>query len=454
MSVSRLLPAFLVFACSADPIPSGRYLITTGQESDTYTMSPAPVKFETSKVDSNNAVTQLVTSEKPIDSIDVGLTGTYFFQLQGTDADNQPRVEALSYYVAATDLAGYDVQLFAGRTDAFCRPAGNLANGPGDHPPVGIFWGQILWITGATTNSAIVGEGYDLFSWSPVAQATFLTNAACPFSPCTFRSIANYAGPYGLAIGATWAITVDVQNESIATASLPAGLTSWADVSGGRTVNAPTGASFVVGPTRTDTASSYVLQLATDGNIYSKILAVPRLGAAATYIKDHGLLISGGDASLAATNPGVEFLSETGTDFVGIPYAADAVTGAALVPEITGTRVWRVGGRNSDNTPAPTLVYDVACTSNCTPDTMPAFDLDVTNAQGFKFNKARIVIGETSDGTMVAWRLTDAAPIAIPLREPRKNSSVYSLPNGFAALIGGTLVSDGTPATSIELVAY
>jgi len=130
------------------------------------------------------------------------------------------------------------------------------------------------------------------------------------------------------------------------------------------------------------------------------------------------------------------------------------VMGAALVPEITGTRVWRVGGRNSDNTPAPTLVYDVACTSNCTPDTMPAFDLDVTNAQGFKFNKARIVIGETSDGTMVAWRLSDAAPIAIPLREPRKNSSVYSLPNGFAALIGGTLVSDGTPATSIELVAY
>jgi hypothetical protein len=189
--------------------------------------------------------------------------------------------------------------------------------------------------------------------------------------------------------------------------------------------------------------------------MYSKILAVPRLGAAATYIKDHGLLISGGDASGVATNPGVEFLSETGTDFVGIPYAADAVTGAALVPEITGTRVWRVGGRNSDNTPAPTLVYDVACTSNCPPpDTMPAFDLDVTNAQGFKFNKARIVIGETSDGTMVAWRLTDTAPIAIPLREPRRNSSVYSLPNGFAAIIGGTLVSDGTPATSIELVAY
>jgi hypothetical protein len=163
-------------------------------------------------------------------------------------------------------------------------------------------------------------------------------------------------------------------------------------------------------------------------------------------------------------------MADTATSFAAIPYDADPVVGAALVAEVavagaTGadatpaTRVWRVGGRiPPNNTPAPTIVYDLTCTTTgtgtCTAEPKPAFDLDVTNAQGFTHDDTRFVFGEKDDGTMVAWRLTDTEAVAIPIREPRKYATVYSLPNGFAALIGGTLVSDGTPAKSIELVAY
>ncbi len=455
MSVSRLLPAFIVIACSADPIPAGRYLITTGQENDTFTLSPAPVAFESTKIDLNGTKTSIETSDKPIDTIDVGYTDTFFFQLQGTDADGQRRVQAMSYYVSATDLAGFDVKLFAGRTDTFCRPPENLTTALGDHPPVGLFWGQILWVTGTSTNNKILGDGYNLFGWGHINQPSFLGSSTCPQSPCEFKSIANYGGQFALAIGADWAISIDVQSEAITTPAVPNDLGVWSNVSGGRTLNAPTGAAFIVGPTRTSAETNKVLQLAIDGNPYTRLLSVPRQGAAAVYVKDHGLVVSGGDASGTAGNPGVEFMAEAGAEFTGVPYPADAVVGAALVPEIAdGTLVWRVGGKNADGTPAPTLVYDIKCTSDCVPATKPDFDLDVMNAQGFKIGQTRIVAGETSDGTMVAWRLTDSGPVAIPLREPRKNASIYSLPNGFLALIGGTLLGDGTPAKSIELVAY
>lgn len=455
MSVSRLLPALLVVACSSEPIPSGRYIITTGQESDVFTRSPVPVKFEVTQVDSNGNTTSLQASDKPIEAIDVGYTGSYSFQLQGTDADNQRRIQAMSYYAPAWSLAGQENTLFAGRTDVFCRPPENLTVALGDHPAVGMFWGQMMWITGTSANTSTVGEGYDFFSWKQVSQPTFISQTVCANSPCTFKSIANYGGQFGLAIGDNWAVGIDIQNQSITDVKVPSGLGTWSNVSGGRSLNSPSGAAFVVGSTRMDAASSQVLELAIDGNQYSHLLAVSRQGAAAVYLSDRGLVVSGGDASGTTTNPGVEFLAADGSDFVGIPYAADAVVGAALVPEVTGTRVWRIGGRNPDGSLAPTLVYDVACTNDCTPEAKPEFDLDVTNAQGFKFNQTRMVVGETSDGTMVAWRLTDDSPVPILLREPRRNATAYSLPNGFLALIGGTLLSDGaTPATSLELVAY
>ncbi len=459
MRAHHLLPILFLFGCSSDPIPAGHYVLTTGQESDTLTLSPAPVTFESSSIDASGNVTLIETSNQPIESIDVGTTGSNFYAVKGEDAQGVRRVQATSYMISAIAMAGYDMSLFLGRTDAFCRPPGAITTAQGEHPPVGIFWGQFLWMAGASSDNSIVSEGYDLVGWAPADAPSFLATLSCPtgVSPCQFRSIANYAGQYGLAIGNDWAIAIDIQAETTQSSDPPAGLSSWSLVSGGRTINASTGATFVVGPTRTDSASSFVVELATDGTKQVLPLTTARQNAAATYIGGQGLLVVGGSAD--TNGAGAEFLSETGTTFTSLPYPADPVVGAALVAETTGTRVWRVGGKMPDNSNAPTVVYDVACSGNpgtCTPEAQPAFDLAVTNAQGFSFNGSRIVIGEQDDGTMVAWRLTDTdpAPVPVPLREPRRSATVLSLPNGFAALIGGTLISDNTQATSLELLAY
>ena len=452
MLAQRFFPALFLFACSADPIPSGHYKITTGQESDTLTLSPAPIAFETSSVDASGKTSVIQTSDKLMESIDVGISGSNFFLEKGEDSQGERRVQATSYYISSTSLAGYDVPLFLGRSDAFCRPPDAIATAQGDHPPVGVFWGETIWMAGASSNNQIVSEGYDLVGWKRVDAPSFLTNISCPKLPCRFQSIANYAGRYGLAIGADWAIYADIQLQTTQSVDPPSGI-SWSDVSGGRTINATSGAVFIAGPTRSDSPSSSIVELATDGTMKFLPLATSRQNAAVTYIDKQGLLVVGGSAD----GSGAEFLSETGTAFTNLPYAADPVVGAALVPETTGTRVWRVGGRMpSDGTPAPTLVYDFAstCTAPCAPEALPSFNLDVTNAYGFSINGSRIVIGEQDDGTMVAWRLTDTEAIPVALREPRRSATVYSLPNGFAALIGGTLISDSTQAKSLELLAY
>jgi hypothetical protein len=477
MKALRYFPLLALFACSADPIPSGHYKITTDSAGDTLTMAPAPVSFTLSSEDvSTGNTTVIKTTDTPITSIDVGITGANFFMLKGKDADGVRRVQATSYAIDASQLAGYDVQLFLGRTDAFCRPPpGPLLVAQGNHPPVGIFWDQTLWMAGVVNNQS-VSDGYDLVGWSETGAPSVLTAITCPTMPCQFQSIANYAGEFGLAIGSNWAVTIDITAGTSAAISPPSSFSSWADVAGGRTIDAITGAVFVVGPTRSSTASSNVLELDIKGNMTAQPLSTPRQQAAATYINTnttHGLLVVGGSPN----GPGAEFLDDSGTAFVALPYPADPVVGAALLAEPTGSRVWRIGGKLSptDPTPAPTVVYDLACqaNSNCpaSPEPLPAYDLVVTNAIGFSFNASdgtdtdggviiddrRVVIGELDDGTMVAWRISSVAATAVtpvPLREPRQYATVFNLPNGFAALIGGTLISNGKPAMSIELLAY
>ncbi len=91
-----------------------------------------------------------------------------FYLVKGEDSNGVSRVKATSYLIDANSMAGNDLPLFLGRTDAFCRPTlPNLLQAQGNHPPVGIFWGQTLWIAGATNSSnQIVSEGYDLIMWA------------------------------------------------------------------------------------------------------------------------------------------------------------------------------------------------------------------------------------------------------------------------------------------------
>ncbi len=78
MQALRFFPLLLVAACSADPIPAGYYTINTGQETDTLTMSPAPVSFTVISEDASGNTSQVQTSSTPITTINVGITGAEF----------------------------------------------------------------------------------------------------------------------------------------------------------------------------------------------------------------------------------------------------------------------------------------------------------------------------------------------------------------------------------------
>ena len=138
-------------ACSAEPLPAGHYDVITGQETDTYSREPAPVKYTVSSLsatDANAAPVTVATSAQPIQTIEVPATGMNWYSLTGDDADGERRVQATSFAMSGVTVAGYEFPLFAGRTDTFCRPPGGFVTAQGDHPPAGLVWGRYLWAAG------------------------------------------------------------------------------------------------------------------------------------------------------------------------------------------------------------------------------------------------------------------------------------------------------------------
>ena len=468
----RLLDAsFLVCcACSADPLPAGHYVITPGQEADIFSMSPAPVQYSVFSLlatDSNASWTEVSTSNTPVENIEVPPTSAYWYSLQGEDTDGTRRVQASSFPISGITMAGHDYPLFAGRTDAFGRPPGALVTPQGNHPPVGMIWGRYLWVLGASSMSAITTDSYDLIGWGEASAETSDNSFAtltCKEQPCAFQSFATYAtydsdnyltGEYALGIGSNWANAIDIYGGTIQDVTLPTGLSSWADLAGGRTLTTLSGASYIVGATRSSAGSAAVFEISTSNTLVPFGLNKSRQNAAATYVEGQGLVVVGGISADDSTSSAIELLTPDGTKFTSLPYPADHVQGAALLPgNSTGTVVWRIGGRNSDGTAAPSVSYDLSCTQDCTPQALTGLDVDVITAVGFAYADSRIVVGEVdTDGTMDAWRLINGTVIRIPQREPRRSATAFELPNGFIALVGGTLVSDGSAAMNLELVA-
>jgi len=461
-------------ACSAEPLPAGHYDVTIGQETDTYSLEPAPVSFTVSSLsatDSNASVTQVATSSQPITTIEVPATGTNWYTLTGDDADGNIRVQAASFAISGVTVAGYEYPLFAGRTDIFGRPPGEFLTAQGDHPPTGIVWGRYLWAAGGSSDTSLTTDSYDLIGWteaSPETTDNSFATLTCPEQPCKFESFAAFSYydstsvyQFALGIGADWAISLNVYDGTSKAVNVPENsFTSWKDIAGGRTLTTAEGAVYIVGATRSSAESSAVVEIsaATSNQLEARTLNAARTGAAVTYLENIGLVVIGGNA----TEPGVEILASGGSTFTRLTYPADPVQGAALVAANSPSSniVWRMGGRDANGNPAPTVVYDLACVQDCTsPKVLPDLYLDVPTATGFFSGDKHIVVGEQADGTMVAWRVTDTATTLIPQRQPRRAASAVQLPNGFVALVGGTLLVDGSDAGSggdalkLELVA-
>jgi hypothetical protein len=248
------------------------------------------------------------------------------------------------------------------------------------------------------------------------------------------------------------------------TADLPPGLSSFADVAGGRTITAPDGTSYLVGATRmSGDPTSAVLRIDPYGSMDVLDLTAPRLGAAAAFAPALGLVLVGGSTDAF----GIEMLGAGSSAFVSLAYPADPVQGAALValtPDLapppasgmarpgTNPTMVLVGGRDvKTNAPAPTRLIDPSCGASCAPVMAGMLAGPFDQAEGFSIDDGALFVGTAESGETKALHLTAGGVMAAaPFRIPRKGATPVALANGAVAVAGGLAVADAAPALAVE----
>jgi hypothetical protein len=172
--------------------------------------------------------------------------------------------------------------------------------------------------------------------------------------------------------------------------TLPGGGPTFADISGGATITAPDGSQYIVGATRsTGAATSAVLAIDSSNNPSWIKLMVPRLGAAAAWVPNLGLVVAGGNSAM----PGAEVVPVTapaGTQVLD-GYAPDPSVGSGATA-LDSSHVLLAGGLLPDGSSAGVRVIDLSCTSQCAPTAWPALGLAVTAAQAFAVDATSAVV--------------------------------------------------------------
>ncbi|MEO6601004.1 MAG: hypothetical protein ABIQ16_14080, partial [Polyangiaceae bacterium] len=269
--------------------------------------------------------------------------------------------------------------------------------------------------------------------------------------PQTVKSIA-IAGSALLMINDDQANWIDLTSSTTTPATpLPAGLRSFGDIAGGKTLVASDGTIYIVGATRTEgDPTNAIVQIDTAGVLHTLLLKTARLGAAATLVED-SLLVAGGSADGA----GAELLPVSATTFNELELPADDTTGASLV-ELTSASALLAGGYDASGAPSPTRSIDLGCSRKCSTTQFPKASLSIGRASAFRLaDNVALIVGETDDEETHAYLLDASGDEATlteqALRTPRSQASATPLPNGQVAIVGGTELATGNPALSLDV---
>jgi hypothetical protein len=493
--VRHFFPSLLLLlpACST-PVTQLNINVTAGQETDAFTQAPAVAMVGVTIIPAGT--TSGVTASAPpggvfdfVDNFDnstaIGITldgttgaatssGTGGSGAGGSSSADAGTIPANTQVMGGQTLNGLllssiigSIPVFAQRKEQWSRPPGGLAashvNGV-----VTVTEDRFLTIlggtaaTGDTTSTPTNVDTYDLFgltgeqSSPPVYVPGPQTIVPVPVSD-------NNTDTQSLFINASSIQLYDYTLGSDNTANnapltMPTGITSWSDVTGGAVLSDGAGRAFVVGATRSTGATTAVLDVEVDTNgdvvLTNFPLTIKRAGAAAAYIQGIGLVVAGGSTEA----PGVEVLSPTGTAFVAQgDYPADPTVGAGAVTD-AGTGMVLVGGVQPNGMPQQTRDLDLSCVATaCVPVPIPLATLPVAlvNVQAYQLSGlTSLAVGtQVSDGFTLSFVVNVGnKPSFTPklLREPRKGASVIPSPNATLAVLGGEH-ADGTPALSVEL---
>ena len=424
---------------------NGTIQIIDDEEAGTFTESPAPTELQVLAVESADASTVLATAQLPTSTIDLGnldeSAPTVSINITGFDATNTRRVFGATLPLQYGLLAGQTVPVFVQRTGELARLPGILSDAR-QQPSMAILQGEFLLIAGGSEPWwSETTQLFDFGGFSP-----FVSPPTLPVSP---QSLA-LSGTVAWLVNASGGTYFDFSSSAYNSIPLPPG-GSFADVAGGATIVDDSGIQYIVGGTRTTgAATASVLKIdptnTTDTNYpYGEptwlTLSTPRLGAAATWVVQRGLVVAGGNADPAAA--GVEVIASGATTGSALPFAADFTIGAGAA-QLDATHVLLSGGISSTLLDPGTRVLDLNCASlasACVAPWQPGLPVPLATAQTFTWstpNDGLVVGNEFGSGKTHVFRLSPTSATEVPTRTAHTYASAVWSPVGSIVLFGGS----------------
>lgn len=444
-------------ACSSDPKVLN-ISVETGWEKDAMKKAPAVARVEV-RGEGPEGV-EIKAEAVPGGELDFGEVDgdlAYTFEVTGVDEEGNKVMRGRSMSnIILNGVGGDTLPLFAQRLGEWGRPRGGMAHSHIHAPAVSV-GERYLFMTGgeaAGGGSAAEIDQYDLFAWAGLQSSTRFDFAAQTL-------VSGVSAVLGLSSDgqAGWfnGTTVDLIK------TLPEGLESFDEVAGGAVVLEPKddGRAFIIGCTRPDGPTDKVLEISADASETKVLrLSAARAGAAATWLRDVGLVIIGGSAD----GNGVELLFQDGTAFIERDFPPDATAGAAAIDDPSSPGSIALIGGTLAGAGAPTRHLDPRCNDNClveeiegvTPGPALTRVSAFINSYNASPSKGRaIVIGDEvgKGGMTLAFMIDFLEPkvTPLPLKEPRRGATAVPAPNGTLALLGG-VEPDGTPVLTVEML--
>ncbi len=431
-------------ACSdVSNIEAGRLLLTAGREASPWEVSPRARTVHPYSIAPDGTLEQTSPVEAPITQLFATQPGAHAYGFFARDEEATRVLGARSLYVDSATLAESSLPLFFSRTRAFARPTGSFVEPPGPRPVHAMLQGR-YWVTLTRSSSGnLLLQGYDLLTWSVDADAIELR---CPVRGCVPQAAAG-TGWKLLVLGSSWAMWVDLEDGTSGDVTLPPGLDSFAEIAGARTVQTPNDVAYLVGPTKSDEASSAVLLLDADGSLSVVRTVASRRAAAAAWVDGLGLLVAGGND----TAPPAELLDPADRKFQS---RGGDTTYRGYSPQVAvqGLSAVVLGGVDAEGAPSKALALDLTC-RDCLASSLELFAGAAGGVASFDPEGRILVAGSDDSGAQAAFLVDVAAGIteSIPAPRPRSDASYAVLPTGHLGIVGG-LSPDGGLAQGIELI--
>jgi hypothetical protein len=417
----------------------------TGEETDTFSRSPTPVKLRIDALDPNSGSVQtLATASLPDSAIDLGSLGfdsVAVLQVYGLDSIGSTRVFGASLPIQYGALDGTTLPLFVQRTGEFARmpaPCDGGVCGLSDSrqsPVLSIVGGRFLFIGGGSDSANATSiQLYDFTTYAPQVGTPKLHRVP--------KSIA-FIGTVAWLIDSAGATQFDISNASWIDVAPPMGGT-FAEVAGGSTVSAIDGSQFIVGATRLTDATDKVLALDPKGNSSWLTLSAKRAGAAASWVPA-GLVVVGGSPSAA----GVEIIRGGTVTGSPLPYPPDVSMGAGAAA-LDPADVLVAGGLMADLTDAGVRAAALGCATNCAFTPWSALPVAISAAQAFPINAANaVVVGSELSGRSHLYRLTTTGATEVATKVAHMNAravlSPFGPPGSLVLFGGANMIESYTP---------